>query len=125
MTNLHLSLSNACRYMNQGGHQRWNRSSPIGSTPAQPFPADAHVELQQGYAAAVSFVDAQVGRLLAVVTELGLWEHLTVVLTSDHGMHNGICCDVLCRAVPCCAVTCCAMMCCAVMVYFLLWGSER
>jgi iduronate 2-sulfatase len=43
----------------------------------------------QGYAAAVSFVDAQVGRLLDVVDELQLWDKLSVVLTSDHGMHNG------------------------------------
>ena len=50
-----------------------------------------HLELQWGYAAAVSFVDAQLGRLLDVVDELELWSNLTIVLTSDHGMHLGAC----------------------------------
>jgi iduronate 2-sulfatase len=48
-----------------------------------------HDELMVGYSAAVSFLDAQVGRILDVMDELQLWENTTVVLTSDHGMHNG------------------------------------
>ena len=79
----------AVRYINAGGRERWNRSTPIGTHPRQPFPLAAHQELRQGYAAAVSFLDAQVGRLLDVIDELALWNDLTVVLTSDHGMHNG------------------------------------
>jgi arylsulfatase A-like enzyme len=77
------------RFINRGGRDKWNRSTPIGEAPGLPFPSEAHVQLVQGYAAAVSFVDAQVGRLLDVVDELQLWDRLTVVLTSDHGMHNG------------------------------------
>jgi iduronate 2-sulfatase len=46
-------------------------------------------ELMIGYAAAVTYVDKQLGRVLDVLDELQLWDNLTVVLTADHGMHNG------------------------------------
>jgi iduronate 2-sulfatase len=53
------------------------------------FTQRMHTELMWGYSAAVTFLDAQIGRLLDVVDELELWNNLTIVLTSDHGMHNG------------------------------------
>lgn len=37
----------------------------------------------------MTFLDAQIGRLLDKIDELKLWRNLTIVLTSDHGMHNG------------------------------------
>jgi uncharacterized sulfatase len=43
----------------------------------------------QAYYACVSFVDAQVGRLLASLDELGLAENTIVVFWSDHGYHLG------------------------------------
>lgn len=43
----------------------------------------------QGYYASVSFVDAQVGRLLEALETLGLVERTIVVLWSDHGYHLG------------------------------------
>ena len=43
----------------------------------------------QGYLAGVSFLDTQIGRILDLLDELDLWQNTTVVLTSDHGMHNG------------------------------------
>ena len=43
----------------------------------------------QAYYASVSFVDAQVGRLLEALDELGLAERTIVVLWSDHGYHLG------------------------------------
>ncbi len=48
-----------------------------------------HNELMIGYCAAVTFVDKQLGRLLDAVDELQLWHNLTIVLSADHGMHNG------------------------------------
>jgi iduronate 2-sulfatase len=41
------------------------------------------------YYAATSFMDAQVGRILRAVDELGLAENTIVVFTSDHGYHLG------------------------------------
>ena len=46
-------------------------------------------EMMLGYCAGVSFVDAQLGRLLDTMDELKLWDNTTIVLTADHGMHNG------------------------------------
>ncbi|MEQ8211577.1 MAG: sulfatase [Lacipirellulaceae bacterium] len=43
----------------------------------------------QAYYASVSFIDAQVGRLLENLEELGLVENTIVVLWSDHGYHLG------------------------------------
>ncbi len=43
----------------------------------------------QAYYACVSFVDAQVGRLLAALDELQLTQNTIVVLWSDHGYHLG------------------------------------
>jgi len=52
-------------------------------------------ELKHGYYASVSFIDAQVGRLLDELDRLGLAEKTIVVLWSDHGWklgeHNGWC----------------------------------
>lgn len=43
----------------------------------------------QGYYAALTLVDAQVGRLLAALDERGLNENTIVVFWSDHGFHLG------------------------------------
>lgn len=53
------------------------------------FKQDMYTEIMWGYAAAVSFLDVQLGRILDTLDRLNLWNNITVVLTSDHGMHNG------------------------------------
>lgn len=45
--------------------------------------------LRHGYAACVSYVDAQIGRMLAEVDSLGFRENTLVVLWSDHGYKLG------------------------------------
>jgi iduronate 2-sulfatase len=46
-------------------------------------------EAKRGYYAAISFVDAQIGRVLDAVDRMGLWENTVVVFWSDHGYHLG------------------------------------
>ncbi|MFM8536655.1 MAG: sulfatase-like hydrolase/transferase, partial [Planctomycetaceae bacterium] len=46
-------------------------------------------ELRHGYYAAVSYADAQLGRLLDALDELGLRDHTIVVVLSDNGFHLG------------------------------------
>ena len=43
----------------------------------------------QAYYAVISFMDAQVGRVLEALDELGLTDNTIVVFTSDHGYHVG------------------------------------
>ncbi len=54
-----------------------------GMTPRQ------HRECLRGYYAAISFVDAQVGRLLDAIERLGLAENTTIVFWADHGWMAG------------------------------------
>ncbi|MCF3649785.1 sulfatase [Synoicihabitans lomoniglobus] len=46
-------------------------------------------QLRHGYYAAASYVDAQIGRIVDAVTELGLADHTIIVLWADHGYHLG------------------------------------
>jgi len=48
-----------------------------------------HRNLRHGYYACVSYIDAQVGRVLQTLDELGLRENTIVVLWGDHGWHLG------------------------------------
>ncbi len=55
----------------------------IGVTP------DEARECKRAYFAAISFVDAQIGRLLDAVDRLGLRDNTIIVFWSDHGYHLG------------------------------------
>jgi arylsulfatase A-like enzyme len=46
-------------------------------------------KLRHGYFAAISYVDAQVGKVLTSLKELGLEKNTIVVLWGDHGWHLG------------------------------------
>ncbi|XP_040904199.1 iduronate 2-sulfatase isoform X4 [Toxotes jaculatrix] len=59
--------------------QKLNISFPYG-----PVPKDFQLRIRQHYYAAVSYMDAQVGRLLSTLDELGLTDDTLVVFTSDH-----------------------------------------
>lgn len=50
---------------------------------------DLRQQAIQAYFASITFMDAQVGRVLNKLEELGLAENTIVVFTSDHGYHLG------------------------------------
>lgn len=54
-----------------------------------PVPQQQARELIRAYNASVSYVDAQVGRLMAELDRLGLRENTIIVLWGDHGWHLG------------------------------------
>jgi iduronate 2-sulfatase len=57
--------------------------NPIGKYP------DNQKRMWAGYYASVSFMDAQVGRIVAELERLGLRDSTAIVFTSDHGYHLG------------------------------------
>jgi iduronate 2-sulfatase len=64
----------------------------LGST--QPWPWFGVTEAQareckRAYYATISYVDAQIGRVLETMDRLKLWENTVVVFWSDHGYHLG------------------------------------
>lgn len=46
-------------------------------------------ELRHGYLAGISYLDAQVGRVVNALDQLGLAENTVIVFWSDHGFHLG------------------------------------
>ena len=54
-----------------------------------PISEDKSRELIHGYYAAISYVDAQIGKVMAELDRLGLTKNTIVVLWSDHGFHLG------------------------------------
>ena len=54
-----------------------------------PLPAAEQKKLIHGYYAAVSYIDAQVKKIMDRVVELGLEENTIVVVWGDHGWHLG------------------------------------
>ena len=75
-------------YMNEEGTKEATDVVRLGNI-NMPFTERMRDELMQGYAGSITFVDKQLGRLLDALDELDLWNNVTIVLTSDHGMHNG------------------------------------
>jgi iduronate 2-sulfatase len=55
------------------------------------FPDDTafHRKSIHGYLASVSYIDAQIGRIMEELKNLGLYENTIIVLLGDHGFHLG------------------------------------
>ncbi len=56
---------------------------------SRPPTAEQARDMKRAYLAAVSFIDAQVGRILDRLDQLGLSRNTAVVLWGDHGFHLG------------------------------------
>lgn len=65
----------------------WYRDVP--QVPGDQLPESFKRACLQGYLAAISYVDAQVGRLIAALDETGLSDNTVIVFWSDHGYYMG------------------------------------
>lgn len=75
------------KYMNEEGAKKFSRQARVENR--FQLPVEMHRELMWGYSASITFVDEQLGRVIDTLDRLDLWNNLTIILTSDHGMHNG------------------------------------
>eukprot|EP00937_MAST-01D_sp_MAST-1D-sp2_P007433 g7433.t1 len=66
-----------------------NKTGAMGFSREQPVDDDFARQQRRAYFAAASFADAQVGRVLDAVEEVGLANRTVVVLFGDHGWHLG------------------------------------
>ena len=68
----------------------WDEVRRYGDCPWKgPMPEDKAREITQGYHASISFVDAQVGKVLDELRRLGLDQNTIVILWSDNGWSLG------------------------------------
>ncbi len=68
----------------------WGELRAYKGIPAKgPLPDETARDLIRAYYAAVSYIDAQIGRLMAALDELGLEDNTVVILCGDHGWHLG------------------------------------
>jgi|JI10StandDraft_1071094.scaffolds.fasta_scaffold00117_56 iduronate 2-sulfatase len=70
-------------------HSSFELRTRTGVPTSGPIDEATARRLMHGYAACVSFIDAQVGRLLDELDRLGLRENTIVVFWGDHGWHLG------------------------------------
>ena len=79
---------NVFTFMSDEGRKKSTNSVMIGNI-NEAVKDQMRLELMWTYCAAVTFLDVQLGRILDIMDEKNLWENTTVILTADHGMHNG------------------------------------
>ena len=73
-----------------GGKDPSNWTCAIISAPFKAFPTALASWMRRGYMAAVSQMDANVGRILTKLRELNMEASTIVAFTSDHGWVSGL-----------------------------------
>ncbi len=67
----------------------WELRSGYSGIAPGPLPPEQQREMIHGYRAATSYTDAQIGKVLDKLRELGLEKDTIIVLWGDHGWHLG------------------------------------
>jgi iduronate 2-sulfatase len=69
----------------------FHQSTEILGPPEQqkPLTAEQIAEMRHGYFANISYMDAQIGKVIDALDKLGLADHTIIVFISDHGYHIG------------------------------------
>lgn len=68
---------------------KWTELLAYHGVQEGPLTDDFARKMIHGYRASVSYIDAQLGRVLQTLNELGLEQNTTIVLVGDHGWHLG------------------------------------
>jgi arylsulfatase A-like enzyme len=71
------------------GHNNSELHSYPGVPKDEPIPADFAKQLRHGYYACISYIDAQIGRVLDALEKEGLADNTIIVLWGDHGWQLG------------------------------------
>jgi len=71
------------------GHNNSELHNYIGVPKENPIPPDFAKTLRHGYYAAISYTDAQIGKVLAALDKEGLADNTIIVLWGDHGWQLG------------------------------------
>ncbi len=71
------------------GHNNSELHNYPGVPAGEPIPADFARQLRHGYYACISYIDAQIGRLLDALEKEGLADNTIIVLWGDHGWQLG------------------------------------
>lgn len=82
---------NSYGYMQAEGNARstHSESNTVLRNMTAPKPNLMYTEMMWAYSASISFLDAQIGRVMQTLDDLNMWDNVTIVMTSDHGMNNG------------------------------------
>ncbi|MFK7769051.1 MAG: sulfatase [Mariniblastus sp.] len=72
-----------------GLHASFELRTRAGIPKAGPIDDELSTTLKHAYLASVSYVDAQIGRLLAALDESGVRDNTIIIIWSDHGWHLG------------------------------------
>ena len=81
--------SNICLHSNRNSYEPRGTYTWPGDTLWWQITPERQKILKHGYCAAVSYVDAQIGKVLSELKNLGLDKNTIVVLWGDHGWHLG------------------------------------
>ena len=80
---------NAPAYATQPGWELRSIYKDVPNDFVTPIPEEKQLELIHGYHACVTFIDAQIGKVINALDSLGLRDNTVIVLWGDHGWHLG------------------------------------